>query len=683
MAAARDPRASARGLLGRGPILLPTAAACGVLVFLAVRDAGYEALPDDWQWANLFVLALLALALVVVPAVGHPSPLVVGAAALFGGYAAWSYLSITWAEQKADAWDGANRTTFYALLFALFALWPLGRRGAALLVGALGAAIGVIALIALLKASAAADPETIFVGDRLAWPVNYPNGTVALWFLGFWPCVTFAARREVHPLLRGLFLAFSLVLVGASLLGQSRGWLFALPIVVVVFLAVSPGRVRLAWTLIAVGLATLVIGPSALDAYEAVGAEQAAAAKIDSAVQTMLIVAVVLGLLGVAAGVVDRRLRVGAGAARQTGSAMVAAAVAVVAIGGMAFVGKVGDPVRWVDDRWEEFKGGPQPEAESGARFTQTLGSNRYDFWRVAWDNFQRRPLTGIGAENFRHDYLRERHSSEEPYYPHSAVMRTLSETGLIGATLLASGALLAGLAAVRAVWRRPGLAGAAGAAALVSSAYFAVHGAVDWFWELPALGGIAFALLGVAAGLGPRPAMHSRMRRAREPLVSTPAALGASAVVGAMLLVALLPPLLAMRANQSAVDVFRDDPARVGDAVERLDRAAGLNPFSTVPRLLQGRMMVAIGRPALAAPYYRDAIERDDQDEYSHLALGALESSAGRDAEAERLLRRATELSPADPLARGLLGDVRAGRTVTIAQVNRDFTRRRAARGR
>ena len=85
-----------------------------------------------------------------------------------------------------------------------------------------------------------------------------------------------------------------------------------------------------------------------------------------------------------------------------------------------AFVVREGNPVSWVDERWEEFKGGAQPNASAGARFTQTLGSNRYDFWRVAWDGFERRPFTGIGADNFRHDYLRRRTSDEEPYYPHS-----------------------------------------------------------------------------------------------------------------------------------------------------------------------------------------------------------------------------------------------------------------------
>jgi hypothetical protein len=131
VAAARDPRASARGLLGRGPILLPAAAAAGVLVFLARKDAGYEPIPLTWQRCALFIGALLLVSLLVVPAAGRPPRLVLVAAGLLTGYAAWSYLSIAWAQQTADAWDGANRTLLYAVVFALFSFWPLGRRGAA------------------------------------------------------------------------------------------------------------------------------------------------------------------------------------------------------------------------------------------------------------------------------------------------------------------------------------------------------------------------------------------------------------------------------------------------------------------------------------------------------------------------------------------------------------------------
>jgi hypothetical protein len=299
----------------------------------------------------------------------------------------------------------------------------------------------------------------------------------------------------------------------------------------------------------------------------------------------------------------------------------------------------------------------------------------------VAWDGFERRPLTGIGADNFRHDYLRARKSDEEPYYPHSLVIRTLAQTGIVGALLLFGAIACALAAALVAIRRRAGLAGATAAAAATGFVYFFVHSSVDWFWELPALGGLAFAMLGVAAGLAPRPAVSPRARRAREPLVRGAAPLAATALAAGLLLAAIGPTFLSMLSAQRAVDTFRQDPRRAGDALDLLDRAAGLNPHSTLPRLLSGQVVVAIGHPQLAAPYYRDVLARDPRDEYANLALAALSSSAGRHAEAERRVRRAVALVPRDPLARDLLTKVTAGRRIDIADVNRDFDQRRESR--
>jgi tetratricopeptide (TPR) repeat protein len=651
-----------------------------VIIFLAVKDGGYQAIPVTWQACGIFLLALLALCLVAMPAAGRPPRATIAAVALLAGYALWSYLSIAWAGQRADAWDGANRTALYAGVFALFALWPLGRRAATLLVGLLAAAIGVLAVVALVKVGAAANPRTYFINGRLGWPINYPNATVALWFIGFWPCIVLAGRREVHPLLRGAFLGIAGLLAGTGLLSQSRGWLFALPIATIVFLAIVPGRLRAAWALIAVGLSTLAIGSTVIDVHQAIYAERSPGPEIDAAVRAIVLAALLLAALGAAAGQLDRRVRVSAVTARRTGRATLAGAIVVVIAAFVLFVARVGDPVSWVDGRWQEFKSGPQPTA-AGARFTQTLGSNRYDFWRVAWDEFTSNPVAGVGADNFRHDYLRARKSDEEPYYPHSLVIRSLSQTGLVGALLLFGAIGCAVASALAAIRGRPGPAGATAAAATAGFAYFLIHGAVDWFWELPALGGLAFAMLGIAAGLRPRRAVHPRSRRAREPIVRGLVPLAGVAVAAGLVLAATAPPLLAMVSAQRAVNGFKQSPANAPNALDLLDRAAALNPASALPRLLSAQIMVARGRPELAAPYYRDALARDPADEYSNLALGALESTAGRPAEAERLLRRAVHLSPRDELARTLLARVQRGDRIGIGDVNKDFVQRRENR--
>jgi predicted Zn-dependent protease len=101
------------------------------------------------------------------------------------------------------------------------------------------------------------------------------------------------------------------------------------------------------------------------------------------------------------------------------------------------------------------------------------------------------------------------------------------------------------------------------------------------------------------------------------------------------------------------------------------------------VPRLFQAQIVTAVGHPELAAPYYRDAIQRDPRDVYVHTALAAVESTAGNRADAERNAAEAVRLSPRDYTARRVLRRLRAGRRVTIYDVNKDYAARVKDRGR
>ena len=95
----------------------------------------------------------------------------------------------------------------------------------------------------------------------------------------------------------------------------------------------------------------------------------------------------------------------------------------------------------------------------SGNRLLSGFGSNRYDFYRVAFDEFLDHPVLGIGADNFQQEYLARGHSDETPRYPHSLELRALSQSGVVGTLAALAGlvaALFAGTAAVRAR-ARPG----------------------------------------------------------------------------------------------------------------------------------------------------------------------------------------------------------------------------------
>ena len=134
-----------------------------------------------------------------------------------------------------------------------------------------------------------------------------------------------------------------------------------------------------------------------------------------------------------------------------------------------------------------------------GSRFTGGVASGRYDLWRVAWRQFIRHPVQGAGADNFAHDYARGRRHREEPLYPHSILLRTMGQLGIVGVMLL-TGFLAAAAAGVR--WTEPPKAAVAVAALVSATAWFA-HASLDWLWEVPALAAPAMACLGLVAGLG------------------------------------------------------------------------------------------------------------------------------------------------------------------------------------
>src|SRR3954447_26065806 len=497
---ARQLAVSLRAALIRSPVLPLGGVAVATFVWFAASNGGFDA--TTWYPGALIVLALVGIAVVTIPAADVPPVVAIAATALMA-YAAWSYLSIGWADQKGDAWDGANRSLLYALAFALFALWRLRGRVAAALVIAFALGVSAVGLVELLRAAAAADPGDFFSQGRFASPAGYMNANVALWFSALWPCVVFGARKELHPLLRGLLVAAAVLLCGLAVLGQSRGWLFTAPVAALAFIAIVPQRVRTSLTLALVLGATGAATNALLDVYRAAGGLGFADA-MTSAATSLLVAALVAGVVMYLVALADQRARPSREQERRAGRALAALAALAAVVGLVLFVSAYGSPFTVAKKGWHAFKTEKSPYGGS-SRFTASLGTNRYDFRRVGWDRFTEKPLTGLGADNFQEAYLAHRRSDNAPKYPHSVEVRAVSETGLVGTALLIVGVGAGLLAAVLAIRRRRGLGAAAAAAAAASFVYWLVHGSIDWFWEFPALGGPAFALLGLAAGLLPR----------------------------------------------------------------------------------------------------------------------------------------------------------------------------------
>lgn len=670
-------------LLAEGnPALAPGLLAVAVLLVFAGSEAGFY--PTVWYGGALFLLGLLAATFVAAgPPRSAPRAIVV-ALALLAAYTLWSYLSIAWSAQKGAALDGANRTALYLVVLALFSLWPWNARGARAVLGLLGAGIAAIGLVVLLKADGSADPLGFFIDARFSEPAGYINANVALWTIGLFPCLFIACARELHPASRGLFLAAAGLLAGLGLLGQSRGWALALPPALILFVLLGPGRLRSLLGVVAVAAGGLAVSGPVLAVHDEFS-EGGAGALVADATGAIVAMAVALGLVGAAWGVAERRLGThgvvrarddsGSPLAGRRRPALAAALVALVTVVTLPMTG--GDPAGRVASNWDDFKRGADQAERGTSRFT-TAGTNRYDFWRVAWDVFEERPARGVGADNFQPHYLKRGISGERPRYAHSLELGVLAQTGAVGALLL-FGALGAGLVGVARTLRsrlRP--AAAAGGAAGATFLYWLLHASVDWFWEFPGLTASALALLGLAAGLAPRrrpaPRRASERRDSRLPV---PAIAAWFAVLAALVFAFALPWLAALEVERAATGWVESPDA----AFSRLDRAAALNPFSPRPDLTAGSIALALGRLDQAEAEFADARDREPDNAYALLELGLIAAERDDRGRATALLERVRELDPRDEIVQDTLRGLRDGRYVTAASVNRELLKRARSR--
>jgi tetratricopeptide (TPR) repeat protein len=644
--------------VSESPGLVPGAFGVAVFIWFAADEAGFRGV--TWYPASLLLVALLAVLLVTLPR-PRPTRLALAAIALLAAYAAWSYLSILWADNQGIAWDGANRTVFYALVLALFALWPLRTGAATGLLVAYGLGVAAVGLVELLRVAAAANPIGFMPEGRLSEPAGYANANVALWFSAFWPCAILAARRELPVGLRGTLLGGAGLLAGLALLGQSRGWLYVLPLVVLVAVAVVPGRGRTIAALALIGGGVAVFLDPVLNVFDSFDRDVNVASQVDDATRAIVFVAVALAVLGALIAAAESRAPVSVRTADRANKAVVATFIAAVVVAAVAFFAVKGDPVSVASDAWDDFTDVGSFTAED--RFGGDLTSYRYDYWQVAWENFERAPIGGVGADNFLEDYLIRGRSYQQPSYPHSVEFRALSQTGLIGALLLAAGLGCALAGALRARAAGPA-AGAAAGTGVVVFAYWMLHGSFDWLWEFAGLGGPAIAGLGLGLALAGGSTGAAPLRLPRGPVA-------AAAVLTAALAVGLTLPWLAERDLRKAGRIADVDPE---GALDLLDRAASLNRLSATPEKGAGVILIRQGRLGEAEVEFREALERNPRDAYSYLQLGAIASQSGRREEAEGLLERASELAPRDGVIQAAKRRVLRGGELDVARLDAEI---------
>ena len=482
-------------------------------------------------------------------------------------------------------------------------------------------ALGASAVAIALAARFGTDPGELYGDGRLTAPVSYVNAQGALFLVGLWPALVLAAHRGSNAVVRALSLGFAAAMLAGWLSTQSKGAGVAVVVSAVVVFAAVPGRLRL---LVPVLAAVALVAPQyhgLTAAFRAEGAD--AAARHAGGIALALFVAGVT--VGFVYALLDNRLTVPARARRIAAIAVVAGATLAAGVGVVKVAGHVDDPRDFVSEKWASFK--QLPTTETGSSHLLSLGSNRYDFWRVSLAGFADHPVAGIGGRGFGPLYLQEGRSIETPVRAHSLPLDVLLETGIVGF------ALLIGFFVLITVGISRRLDTVAGAAALGVLAYFAVHASGDWIWTFPAIGVPVFLVLGIALASGedrplPRPAA----------LVA-----GTAAVATALLLFA--PPWLSARVTERAL-------AGTSTTAE-LVWARRLDPLAIEPLLAEAKLAV---NPEQAIPPLERAAAKEPRNATVRYLLGVAYADAGRPQEARAELLEAQRLYPgSEEIARAL----------------------------
>jgi len=641
------------------PAALPGTFAVAVLLVWAEHDGGYD--QDTWYWGALALLAVLGLVCLLLAPRRRLTATARWAIGLFALYVAWSFLSITWASSPGDALNGSDRSLLYLIVFALLAILPWTTAGAlfALTVYALG--VGAIALDVMYRLAANQHIAGLVIEGRLAAPTGYFNSSVALFMSSALLSTALAARRELPGLVRGLLLGSAGTCLQLALIGQSRGWLFTLPFVLVASIVVVRDRFRVIAASLFPILATLIPLHRFLDVYRAAGTTGFDAAATHAG-RTALVTFGIALVLGTVVAWSERLLpqpRLSAARRRGAGVALASLAIAAAVAGGVAATH--GHPVQFIKRQWHGFSHTPTGNVSSS--YFGTVGSGRYDFWRVGLDAFTSHPLTGLGQDNFADYYITRRHTHEEPAWPHSLEVRLLASTGIVGLLLFAGFLVVSLTGAARARRRvRAPLAAAVAGAALLPLVDWLLHGSVDWFWEIPALSGPALGFLGLALAferdvpaelvtpvVRARAAGRVGLRR-----VATVAPLALAYLAATVLLTF---PYLAVRAVSEASDLRARDPLA---ALSDLKLASELNPLWAQPARVRGAIALQSGQFQLASRSFSQAIAREPGGWFAWFGEGLAEGALGNFTKASHALRVAQRIQSDQPVIGQALAQLR-----------------------
>ena len=575
----------------------------------------------------LVVVGLLALGAAARASLGRPF---YWASGLILGLALLSAISSLWSGSIELSVTEADRVLVYLGFFLaafLIAQTDLRRQRFAEGIGIALALIAFTALATRLLPHVFEFGPGLNSAPRLRYPLGYWNADGLAFGIGI-AMLLWISRRSLNASLRWLAAASLPVLMLA--LSHDRLWLLAT---------------------LAIGALGTVPALLAVQARQSLGDNFDSSVTVDQGAEVLLFllagIALVLALFAGLrwlerrqGGLTGRAVELSRNPRVLRGLALAGALLAIavaIGVGGRA---------------WDQFSSSDlQFPAQPEQHFSQLSGAGRHDFYRVAIDAFEEKPLLGRGAGTYQFSWEQLRSIPVPVLDAHSLFLEAFSELGLVGGLLvlgLVGFLLWTGFAA----WR-----GARGsqqelcAVLLAAAVAFTVGAAIDWFWEIAAVGAIFFLATGVLVAVrcsqltAARGAANGQGESRRFGLAV------AGLAIAWITALALIGPLLVdheIKASQSAA-AGGDIPS----AVNHADTARSIEPWAASPYIQLGLLAEAQGDYTTASGRLSQAINREDRNWVLYYLRAKIEHEAGNTASARADQRRARQLNPLESCLR------------------------------
>src|SRR5215208_5951616 len=374
--------------------LLPGLVAALAVAALAFYSGGYE--PTSWGWSAVALLLVSAAALLV--GARRLAPLELALPVSLAALAAWVWLSLAWTSDVSQTVREGERALVYVA--GTTALLLLGRRSRVFgLVAGLAAAISAVCAYALATRLfdpgggayqvVSSDPQA---GFRLARPIGYANALAIFAVIGSLLALGLALRARAAAV-RALASSALVVLGPALYFTYGRGAWIGLAAGLVALLAIERHRLEV----LARALPLAVVPAVAVALASRTAVLTADPRSVAAATNDGHRLAVAIPLLALAAAfvpaAVDRleaKARLSTAARRRLGLVV---ALLLVAAAVVAALVRVSGPQGAVRRAYHAFNApAPLVGQDSSRRLFSLSGSNRSEYWRVAWREWTDRP---------------------------------------------------------------------------------------------------------------------------------------------------------------------------------------------------------------------------------------------------------------------------------------------------